>query len=78
MWGVVLSVLGASVALAVVHQAIETLGQAAKPPEKPGQLAAPEHHKDFKAPADGKWKAPLWQSTTAQEALNKAKRFGKK
>ena len=76
VWGVVASVLGASVALAVVHQAIETLGQAAKPPEKPASLAPPD--KDFKKSPDGKFKAPLWQSATAQEVLNKAKRVGKK
>ena len=41
-----------------------------------GQLTEPD--KDFKAPADGKFTAPMWREVDAREALNKARRFGSK
>ena len=114
MWGAILGIAGASVALAVLHQAVE-YGAKAQQAEKQGAL--PEPGPDFKkapgarrraaaalfralpgarvaagsgrppgtparAPApccaDGQWKAPLWESTSAREALNKAKRAVRK
>ncbi|KAL0027535.1 hypothetical protein WJX77_009079 [Trebouxia sp. C0004] len=41
-----------------------------------GQLTEPG--KDFKSSPDGKFTAPMWREVDAREALNKARRFGRK
>lgn len=75
MWGAVVGILGASVALAVVSSAFETFGQTQKQ-EKPKGL--PEPGKDFETKPDGKWQAPLFRSSTAREALKRARQAVRK
>lgn len=75
MWGALLGIGAASVALAVLHQTLESVGKGEGPPKKPGQLAPPDT--SYKPSPDGKFQAPLWQSGTAREALKRAKRLFK-
>ena len=76
MWGIVVGILGAAVTLSLAQTLFE---QNANKPEasKPvGQLTEPD--KDFKAPPDGNFTAPMWREVDAREALNKVRRFGNK
>ena len=53
MWGAIVGVAAASLALAVLHQTLESIGSQEKPKaEKPGQLEAPGP--DFKRSAGGR------------------------
>ena len=76
MWGAVVGITAASIALAVLHQTLEGRSEQAAKNKRPRELA-PGDPSARKTPASGIIKAPLWQSGTAQEALKRAKRLFK-
>eukprot|EP00887_Chlorella_sp_A99_P004206 scaffold15.g4206.t1 len=57
MWGALLGIGAASVALAVLHQTLESVGKGEGPPKKPGQLAPPDT--SYK-PSPGGWRRGGW------------------
>lgn len=76
MWGAIIGITAASVALAVLQQTFESRGQQPEKPGPPRALGAPDPNAP-KTPPGGTIKAPLFQTGTAQEALKRAKRFFK-
>lgn len=68
MWGVVASVLGASVALAVVHTAFESFGSKRSDPQEIKQQALPKPTPGERHPGN-KWTAQLYK--TAKKASRK-------
>ncbi|KAI3428648.1 hypothetical protein D9Q98_007471 [Chlorella vulgaris] len=75
MWGAVIGIAAASLALAVVHQTLEAINQSQAPPPPPQKTAElPPPGPDFKKQPDGKWAAPLWESASAKEVLSKARK----
>jgi hypothetical protein len=72
----VASIVGASVALAVIQTTFEQFGkkghQSGEKQNQPQRRLA-EPNKPSPSKPEGKWTAPLWQS--AQQALKNAKKF---
>jgi hypothetical protein len=78
MWGIVASVAGAAIALAVIETVLTKPGAASDnaSEQKMRELEKPEP--GFKNKADGNFKAPLWQEGTAGEILERARKWGSK
>ena len=82
MWAAVAGVLGAAIALTVaqtyMQKGSEQPGSHADKPEGP-PAGLPEPEKGAKPrPADGTFKADLWQELSPAEAAKRAKRWFKK
>ena len=77
MLGVVASIFGAAVALSLAQTFFEKGSSKTSSSDKK-TAGLPEPDKTLKGPADGNFRAPLWQEMTPQEAAKRAKRWFKK
>ena len=78
MLGVIASIFGAAVALSLAQTYLEKSAPDKSPADKNPAAGLPEPDKNFKGPADGNFRAPLWQELSPQEAAKRAKRWFKK